>query len=240
MAVMKTYENQVFERFYDQDSGAVFENLEFRRCQFESSAISIARDPQLRSTVRNVRLIRCEEIGCGIESAIIENVLVDGLKTSDLLQTWAAVYKHVTLKGKIGRIMISPFLATGGTTPKKQIIVQAQKQAFDEANDNYYRTIDWALDISQAEFKEADIRGVPARLILRDPETQVVVTRQKALQGGWQELDLEETWWGLAIDHMLEREEPDIVLVAPKRHRNFKRLLEGLNLLREAGVAEPD
>jgi hypothetical protein len=39
---------------------------------------------------------------------------------------------------------------------------------------------------------------------------------------------------------MLQFEWNDVVLVAPKRSRQFKELLEGLKLLRKAGVAEPD
>jgi len=85
-----------------------------------------------------------------------------------------------------------------------------------------------------------DIRGIPAHLIRRDPETQIVVKRENALEGKWRALDLENTYWQVAIDFMLEREDPDVVLVAPKRARNFKDLLRGLQLLREAGVAEPD
>ncbi len=33
---------------------------------------------------------------------------------------------------------------------------------------------------------------------------------------------------------------PDIVLVAPKRHRKYRDLLDGIRLLREAGIADPD
>jgi hypothetical protein len=39
---------------------------------------------------------------------------------------------------------------------------------------------------------------------------------------------------------MLQQELPDTVLIAPKRHRKFPLYLEDLQLLREAGLAEPD
>jgi hypothetical protein len=132
----------------------------------------------LRSTVRDVKLIQCEQRGCALEAAIVEDVLVDGFKTNGLFQTWGAVFKRVTLRGKIARVMISPSVATAQATAQQQ-------GAFDEANAAYYENGDWALDISEAEVEELDIRGVPARLIRRDPDSQVVVTRERAMRGEW-------------------------------------------------------
>src|SRR5258708_2834034 len=139
---MKTLEGHEFRAFYDRDSGRVFSGMEFRRCRFYSSRISIARDPSLRSTVRDIILTQCEEWGCALGTAVVENVVIDGLKTSDLFQTWGAVFKHVTLKGKLGRIMISPFVATGRATPEQQ-------RAFDQINADYYSTGDCALHIAK-------------------------------------------------------------------------------------------
>lgn len=228
----QTFEKQLFESWYDR-GGHLYENVEFRRCQFVSSCVSVVRDPQRRSTVRKCRLVNCEVTGCALETAIVEDVLVDGLKTHNLLACWGTVFKHTTLKGRIGRVMINPVIATGMATP-------AEQAAFDAANAAYYAAADWALDISEAEFVEADIRGIPARLIRRDPETQVVVTRRQAAEGAWRDLDLSRTWWATSLEFFLNRNgEDDIVLVAPKRHRQFKELLDGLKALRDAGVAEP-
>jgi hypothetical protein len=232
-ATMQVFEKREFARFYDQDSGRTYSGIEFRKCSFLSSAISITRDPKLRSTVREMKLVQCEERGCAIDAAVIEDVLVDGLKTNGLLQAWGAVFKHVTLRGKIGRIMISSAVSTGKATP-------AQQRAFDEANAAYYAGVDWALDITGAEFEEGEIQRVPAHLIRRDPATQVVVKREKAMQGTWRHLDLSQTHWATSLEFLLERGDPDVVLVAPKRHRKYRDLLDGLKALRDAGVAEPD
>lgn len=233
IATVQVFEKQRFECFYDQDSGRTFSDLEFRKCYFESCAISITRDPRLRSTVRNIRLIQCEQRGCTLDAAIVEAVLVDGFKTNGLFQTWGAVFKHVTLKGKIGRVMTSSAVATAMATDKQQ-------RAFDEANALYYSTVDWALDISEAEFEEGEFQGVPAHLVRRDPASQVVVKREKAMQGAWRQLDLSRTHWATSLEFLLNRGDADVVLVAPKRHRKYRDLLDGLKALREAGVAEPD
>ncbi len=179
--------------------------------------------------------MQCEVVGFLIGPAVFEDVVVDGLRTpGDLLITWGAVFKHITLKGNIGRIMLNSVISPPGLAKPHE------QRAFDEANAAYYATVDWALDIREARFEECDIRGIPARLIRRDPESQVVVTREKALQGKWREIDLSDTWWDVAIEFMLEDGEPDVVLVAPKRHPQYRVLLEGLKKLRDAGVAEPD
>ena len=129
--------------------------------------------------------------------------------------------------------MISPLVATAMATSNEQA-------SFDEMNSSFYEMVDWALDISEARFMECDIRRVPARLIRRDPETQVVVTREKALLGEWRNLDLSRTLWSGWIELFLKDGDADVVLVAPKRHPKFKEWLGGLKLLRDAGIAEPD
>ncbi len=187
----------------------------------------------MRSTVRNTRLIQCEESGGWLDAAIVEDSLVDGLKTHGVLQTWGAVFKHVTLRGKIGRVMISDRIASAKAPPNVQ-------RVFDETNADYYSKIDWALDISEGEFEELDIRGVPALLIRRDPATQAIVTHEKALLGQWQKLDLSGTYWPEAIEQLVKRGDPAKVLVAARRARDFEALVDGLRKLRDAGVAEPD
>jgi hypothetical protein len=230
---MRTFENEEFTAFYDR-GGNVYEDLYFKKCTFISSSISITYDPANRTTVRNVTLERCRVVGSALDCAVVEDVLVDGLQTSDLHQAWGALFKHVTLRGKIGRLMVTTLVSPRHrNTP-----VQA---AFDEQREAYYETIDWALDISEAEAVELQLSGIPARLIRRDPETQAVVTRQAALRGEWRELQrVQETALGLGIQRMLKRGDDDIVLVAERRARDFKQVLAGIEELRAAGVAEPD
>jgi len=195
-----------------------------------SSVISVTKEVALRSTVRNVILRNCRTTGCGIDCAIIENVCIDGLKTHQLLQIWAAVFRHVVIKGGVGRVMISPAVASGTATKEEQ-------KLFDEANREFYKHVDWALDIKEMSCDEFQVQGIPASLIRRDPETQVIVTRESAMKGEWRSLDLSGTWWPVSLQQLLDRGDRDSVLVAPKRNRAFRKLLNGLDLLRQAGVA---
>jgi len=129
--------------------------------------------------------------------------------------------------------MFSPAVAPG-------VANRDQQQAFDDANAAYYKTVDWAMDISEGEFEECEIQCIPAHLVKRDPETQVVVTRAKAARGEWRQLDLSKTHWPISLNFLLNRGDQDVVLVAPKRGKKFRDLLAGLKLLRDAGVAEPN
>jgi hypothetical protein len=231
---MRVFQHETFRGFTDFDSGATFSDLEFYDCEFHGSTISVAHSPRLRSTVRNVRLIGCSQLGCSIESAICEDVLVDGLKTNgQLVMTFGAAFKHVVLRGRIESLLITNRLFGGfGTTE--------ERQAFFDANAQYYRNVDWALDISQAEFKDFEIRGVPARLVRRDPETEGIVTREKALGGSWRTLSFKSKVTPTCLDLFLERQDPDYVFVAPKRDACFRDYLADLRLLRKAGIVEPD
>jgi hypothetical protein len=84
---MRTFENEEFTAFYDR-GGNVYEDLHFKKCTFVSSSISITEDPANRTTVRNVTLERCRVVGSALDCAVVEDVLVDGLQTSDLHQAW--------------------------------------------------------------------------------------------------------------------------------------------------------
>jgi hypothetical protein len=168
-----------------------------------------------------------------LKGVCLENIVVDGLRVSDAFITWACVFRHVTLRGVIGRIIVnSNWGATG--------VESAQLREFDDANAAYYESVDWALDISEGKFVDLDIRGIPAALIKRDPVSQVVVRREKVMEGKWRELDLAGTHWRTALELFLKWGHPDDVLVAPKRSAKYKILQKGLDKLREAGVAEPD
>ena len=231
---MQSFHNQHFDSFRDRDTGATFCDMEFEKCYFESCVLSLTRNPALRSTVRNVQLKDCSQRGCSLNAAIVKDVLVDGFKTNgQLFQTWGAVFDRVILQGAIDRLMLSSAVLPG-------VIGLDEQQAFDDANAEFYRHVEWAFDISKGEFKELCIRGIPGDLIRRDPETQVLITREKALKGEWKDLEFRESLWPVSLDLFLQREELSTVFAAPKRHVKFHDYLEDLKLLQHAGVAEAD
>jgi hypothetical protein len=235
----QVFVDRVLGNVRDRDSGATFGDLEFGRCRFHGVALSETTDPRRRSTVRRVRIRDCEAIGCTIWTPIVEEVEVDGLATVGTLLAWGAAFRHVTLRGAIGSVLIATLPDAGLATPD-------ERRAIEDANENFYADVDWALDIREAAFADVDLRGVPGRLVRRDPETQVLVTRGRALEGRWRALDLAGTYWPTALQFYLDESRWDsTVLALPKglpasSPWDLAVLLDGLHRLQDGGIAEPD
>ena len=233
---MTIYERTSFTQLFDRDSANLFEDHLFKECVFNNCALSLTKSPQLRSTVRNVRILDCTSLSCDIGPAVFDNVIVAGLRTNDLLIVWGALFKHVTLSGNCGKLKINKAAHFVDRTAEIQ-------EPFATARDSFYRNVDWALDISEARFQEFDMHGVPARLVRRDATSQAVVTREKAIQQDWRSrISRFNTYWPYVIDMFLESGDSDIVLVAPKAKpkQEVMQLVDGLEDLRQAGVAEPN
>ncbi|MDE8347731.1 MAG: hypothetical protein POH28_16390 [Acidocella sp.] len=244
MTTMMEYRDKTFQSLRDRDSGRTISGFSFFNCHFQSCLTwcGFAELGQ-RTRMTNIEFRSCSHAGCSICGGIVEDVLVENFKTAKKFGTWGTVFKHVTLRGKIGRVMFSDLfeLPFKGKTTTLQ-------RTFEKANAEYYSKVDWALDIRQAEFDDFDCRGVPSRLVRRNPETQMMVTRERVLArqdaigaGG-------EYWEGL-IRLFLSREAviycnlDDAIYLVPRRPPegfDRKSLIAGIEALRRAGVAEPD
>lgn len=226
--------NKTFDGEKDRDSGAIFENYVIERCTFDNCALSFNNRPSRRSTVRNVQLLQCKCINSLIGPAIIEDTVINGLSINDLLIFEGALFQHVVLKGKIGAMKIISRASFVDITAK----VQSQ---FDEQRLAYYAKVDWALDISQAQFSEFDFQGIPAKVVRRDLETQVVVKRENITGKGWKKkIASWNTYWSDILELRIGGPDEEFVLVAPKGKKSFRKLVDGLKDLRAIGVAEPD
>ena len=210
--------------------------MHFEGCMFESCALSRTKDVYRRSTVRNVSIKNCAANGCGVGPAIFDNVEIDGLATNDLLIVWAASFKHVKFSGDIGKLKINSWAHFVDRTEETQ-------GPFSQARETFYRSIDWALDISEARFKGFDATGIPARLVRRDPETQAVVTRERvAAEDGHRIARAHDNPWLPWVRGALSDGSSDGVLVTPLGAPMKKRdeFLHALKQLRTLGIAEPD
>jgi hypothetical protein len=229
----KIIKNQVVRGFRNQNSGALFCDYEFVECRFVQCLLGTLRNPARRPIARRIALMECSATKCLLRAPILEDVTVNGLHSDANVVMWAPAFRHVTLAGPIcGLIVNTDEDPAGDADP-----VNAE---FRSANAEFYRTIDWALDITRAEFTSVSIRGVPARLVRRDPESQVVIQRERVLNSRWRELPLSGTHWATSIEWFIDRREPDHVLIAPKRSKEYAKLVDGLRLLQREGVAEPD
>jgi hypothetical protein len=235
---MRSFENESFYGLFD-DGGVLLKDMKFEGCGFRHTGISLTTDLNRMSTVRNIELTNCAIDGCQTGPMILRNVKITNLKTSDLFIVWCPYLDRVTLSGEIGKMKVNLYADPSTWENEKQ-------KPFDDFRTAFYADVEWALDISEARFKEFDLRGVPARLVRRDAESQVLITRERALQvatPGWEkQLDQTNKLWPFMINLFLSDGDADTVLVAPLGAAKSKRdsLLKGLKELRNIGLAEPD
>ncbi len=241
-------------------AGGLYDGFRFERCFFDNCAVYPGGPERERTRLRNIVIVDCRVWACQVDWAIVEDVVVDGLKTGGGggrtigFSVSGAVLKHVVLRGNIGTVGFAaatrlwhrrvPSLFAR-LFQKDEVRRRAQELAIDGENKRLYEEVDWALDIREARFYSVAISGVPARLIRRDPETQAVVTRRNAQDGLGSAVErlpgLRDSLWPDVLQRFLQYDSAEeIVLVAPKRHPRFKEDLAGIRQLREAGVAEPD
>jgi hypothetical protein len=236
---MQLFENETFQSFDDRNSAATFSDMEFRNCEFDNCGLSITSKPELRTIVRNVSLINCKQWACYISRAHLQDVLVDTLGISGKpMFIFGAAFDRVTLRGKIGSVVIdyddNPVTLDHPKLQKKQI------DRFRAANDAFYRSVEWALDISQAAFSHLELRDFPGHLIRRDSETQFLFKRDRLHDEAWRDLPFEQTVSSMGCFRIKCGTQGSGVLIAPRRSRKFASMLRDLQMLRNAGFAEPE
>jgi hypothetical protein len=149
------------------------------------------------------------------------------------------LFRHVTLSGQIGSFRLNTVITSIVDDELREI-----QRTFDQSRREFYAETDWALDIRDAKFVTAfSLDGIPSRLVRRNSESQVVVTRERALDPAWRErLSPSNTLWPYMVDQVLLGSDEDRVLVAPMGAPKKKRdaLLRELDELRESGVVVPD
>lgn len=229
---MTTVGGRTFRGLTDREGDCRVNGTEFRRCTFNDCLVS-SEDAQRRPVVRNSRFIDCEEHSCSVSNLVIEDVTVEGLRVRDLLIVADCAFRHVTLRGELGSLKITPgFAALVKNRPKLQA-------ALDQANLAYYTDVDWALDISAAEFEDFDVDGVPLSLIRRDEETQVILPASVAVGGEWRRVPEFAKVWGPRVDALLKVGlGPELLLVAAKRHGEFRADLGGITALKKSGLIQ--
>ncbi|HET6880259.1 MAG TPA: hypothetical protein VFI31_08895 [Pirellulales bacterium] len=227
----RIFEDQTFSCLRDDSLGLTLSDMEFRRCRFHECVFSNTYMQSRRSKFANAQIIDCIIDGGLLGPAIVEDVLIRNLTSTDTLFTRGMIFKHVTLSGRMGELVILP-LYEGDDGPKEGV------NTINRANHDYYREIDWAIDISNLECIECDIRCIPARLVRRDIETQAVVTRAGLADGRWREL--KKNSWKHHLSAMVREEADDCVLIAGKKAKDFRDQLAGIRELRSAGIADAE
>ncbi|MFE2557187.1 hypothetical protein ACFXGT_14385 [Streptomyces sp. NPDC059352] len=211
-------------------SGRELADVELVGCEFNGCTLAQFDDPGFGLVVRDVVAEKLSAKRCVVDGVRFEDVRVDGLALSSLTHLTGCLFRRVTLRGRIG-----PLMATSPNFGLSEDV----RAAFVAAAEQYYAEADpateWALDITEAEFSEADLYYVPGHLVRRDPETQFLLHRDRLAGVDVKGLPL---FAQIALERFDESPFDSIVAVAPRRSANFAERLEAYETLRSLGVAE--
>jgi hypothetical protein len=151
----------------------------------------------------------------------LKNIVVSGCVTETPARLVNCFFDSVVLKGDVGRWHLSLHL----------FMPSLVKYASE-----FYADVDWALDIREARFHDAIVRGVPVDKVRRDPERHFVL-RKPALRS-------DDSWRGLPKPLVNRLEfwlwlpgDTELLIAsdyAPYRDRELARY----RALREAGLLE--
>ena len=185
-------------------------------------------DHPLETVVRDASLVRCKATGkCFVHGVRFEKVTVHDFAADELVDFAACVFRNVVLEGTIG-----PFI----TTRAHPSLGVERRDEIARSMVDYYRDVDWALDISRGEFVDATLPMVPGNLVRRNPETQFLVRREALEAHPLEGLP----FIGKAYRRRFATSPFDsLVVVAPTRSDAFSEIHAQLSeKMRELGLAE--
>lgn len=228
------FANQTFKSLNAIGWQPELSDMEFVRCAFIGCKLVTIEDPSTRALVQNVHMRDCRLTACAMRGAIVQNTTIENLvNTSDLLLPQACAFKHVTLRGRLPRMMLGSRLTS---------VPPTWVEAFERANAHFYESVDWALDITEAQVdRELEIRDIPTRAIRRDPARHVVVRRERVTRADWRNLDLSGAGGLRILLSDLAQYGPDsAVFVIPDHHPRRARIAAAVEQLRDLGVVEQE
>ena len=229
---MNTFKDHKFymERNLDLEQGIEISNKELINCIFDNCHIGTRDDITKLSTFRNIDMIDCSLLNCLIGPVILEDITIKNLKTGDIAIFNLPLLKHIKIEGKIGKIKINNIGFNLMPTPeenKKMIEMKNQK-------------VDWAIDISNAEFLDFFCLSIPTNLFKINPEHQFIANRDKIIESGILSSKFinKNIVLNTILQLFVESEENDIVLVAPlaKAKKYREPILSDLQKLRQEKI----
>jgi hypothetical protein len=214
---------------YPKQSPLVLSNLSVAHMSINNCDIPVERRPERRARVSNISIFECEHYACSANGALFHEVVVTELRGSSKAPSFlhGCAYSRVTLRGHMGGLWFSPIVNPLGQDPHLEA-------AYRVANAAEYRTIDWALDITEAQFMHYfSLVGIPASLIRRRPDHHFVMTRDAA-----QVLasDSDETVWSMTAQELIELGMADTVIVIGGSPKLLRGYLNEAARLRDRGL----
>ena len=180
-------------------------NCKIANTAFHNNSTPMPRKPDARLTIREVSVYRCQHWACSARGAVLDDISVTDLRGGGRAPSflWGCVFSRVRLRGWISGLMWRWQLDLNDDTASRRFLW---------ANLSMYNSIEWALDISEAQFSFYEsLMGVPSHLVRRNPSVHFVMSQESARQ-----LAKETTpanVWGITASMLIEAGLKDTVIV---------------------------
>jgi hypothetical protein len=139
---------------------------------------------------------------------------------------WGCVFSHVRLRGWISGILVRWQVDPNDLEFSKRFLA---------ANLQMYRSIDWAIDITEAKFSFLEcLLGIPVDLVRINPELHFVLRRAAAPKVCAERDDV----WKVCADSLLETDLESVVVVVGGRGARLKTDRASARQLRAKGLLE--
>jgi uncharacterized protein YjbI with pentapeptide repeats len=240
---MKEYKNQEFKD-YRFSPEVEIRDRKFVKCNFNSCRLSVPFNiiPEERTKVINCSFENCEFSGSNFQSkGFLQKVLFHNISQNDYMSIGGVIFDRVTFKGKFDKWILDS--NHRGMVVNFNSITESEYTVLDNYAQEQYEKIDWALDISEADFKECELRSsIPAHLVKRNPETQMLIKYEKVIRSNWEKNStLKGNRGEVFCRWVANTYKMDTVIVAPVRNKKlFAEYMEGIQRLRAEGIGELD
>jgi len=156
-------------------AGATLRDARAVGCTFGPRSL----DARAFTTFERIELVRPTVRARLVMNLVCRSVSIDGCTTgAKPLSLVNVLCDRVRLVGDVGRLF---FRTDAEALPRGAEAVAAR----------FYDSVPWALDVREARFRELTLRGIPAHLVLRDPERHaVILTERLAADRAWRRLDV--------------------------------------------------
>ncbi|MEA5367215.1 hypothetical protein VA596_47345 [Amycolatopsis sp., V23-08] len=169
-----TYEDREFHHLRLDEPPWTLAGISVRGGELQDCAIVQVDDPAypirvIDSAITGTQLVNSAAIGVRFEDITV----TDCPTPADPVYLDGCLFRHVVLRGRLGSWIFDEM-------PKS--VPDDRREAFAEAERQFYAEGEYALDISEAVFESASMFSLPGELVRRDPETQFLV-RKEGLAG---------------------------------------------------------
>jgi hypothetical protein len=119
--------------------------------------------------------------------------------------------------------------------PPSPSLSDEMRVAFTDGLRDFYADVDWAVDITEAEFDNVDLYYLPGDLVRYDPETQFLLRRSALAEANTADLP---PFADIAVSRFESTPFESLVAVAPRRNKKFPEILAHYRELRDRGIAD--